>query len=45
MFISKLSIRNYRIFDNSKEYIIDEFNVPNNNDEGSGLTIFAGNFI
>lgn len=42
MFILKLSIRNYRIFDNSKEYIIDEFNVPNNNDEGSGLTIFVG---
>lgn len=42
MFISKLSIKNYRIFDNSKEHVIDEFNVPNNNDEGSGLTIFVG---
>lgn len=42
MFISKLSIKNYRIFDNTKEHIIDDFNVPNNKDEGSGLTIFVG---
>lgn len=42
MFISKLSIKNYRIFNNNEEHIIDGFNVPNNNDEGSGLTIFVG---
>lgn len=42
MFVSKLSIKNYRIFDNNAEHIIAGFNVPNNIEEGSGLTIFVG---
>lgn len=42
MFISKLSIKNYRLFDEIKEYEIKDFNVPNNQNEGSGLTVFVG---
>lgn len=41
MFISKLSIKNFRLFDENKEYEIEDFNVLNNQNEGSGLTVFV----
>ncbi|MGL6021543.1 MAG: AAA family ATPase [Chitinophagaceae bacterium] len=39
MFIKEISIQNYRIFDN--EFKVD-FNIPDNSNEGSGLTILCG---
>ena len=42
MFISKLSIKNYRLFSGDKDYLIDKFNIPDGTTEGSGLTVFVG---
>ena len=42
MFISKLSIKNFRLFDDTKEHEIKDFNIPNGKDDGSGLTVFVG---
>lgn len=42
MFISKLLIRNYRLFNNDNEHSFNEFNIPDNVNEGSGLTVFVG---
>lgn len=42
MFISKISIKNYRLFDSSKDYEIDGFNIPDGTTEGSGITVFVG---
>lgn len=44
MFISKLSIKNFRLFDDTKEHEIKDFNIPNgkDDDDGSGLTVFVG---
>lgn len=42
MFISKISIKNYRLFCSEKEFSIDNFNVPDGKNEGSGLTVFVG---
>lgn len=42
MFISKLSIKNFRLFSSSSDYIIDNFNIPDSNNEGSGLTVLVG---
>lgn len=40
MKIKKVIIKNFRLFD--KEFIIDNINIPNDIDEGSGLTILVG---
>ena len=38
MFIKKLCIKNYRLFD-SNDYEIDDFNIPDKINEGTGLTV------
>lgn len=42
MFIKKATIKNYRIFSSSEDFIIDNINVPDNSNAGSGLTILVG---
>lgn len=42
MYISKVSIKNYRIFKNDKEYEINDINIPNLINNGSGITVVAG---
>ena len=41
MYISKVSIKNYRIFKNDKEYEINDINIPNLINNGSGITVVA----
>lgn len=40
MFLKKIEINNFRLFDTKFE--IDKFNVPDENTEGSGLTLVVG---
>ena len=40
MFLKKIEIENYRLFD--KKFEIDNFNIPNQKDAGSGLTLVVG---
>ena len=40
MFLKKIEIDNYRLFD--KKFEIDNFNIPNKKDAGSGLTLVVG---
>lgn len=42
MFIKSLTIKNFRLFTADEQFAIDEVNVPNSTDEGSGLTVFVG---
>ncbi len=41
MKIKKVIINNYRIFPSS-EFVINGINIPNDKDEGSGVTVFVG---
>jgi len=41
MFITKIKIKNYRLFSADKYFEIPEINIPNGS-EGSGLTVFVG---
>ncbi len=40
MFLKKIDIENFRLFD--KNFIVDNFNIPDNTKEGSGLTLIVG---
>ena len=40
MFLNKLEIENYKLFD--KKFIIDKFSIPDNINIGSGLTLIVG---
>lgn len=42
MFIKKISIKNFRIFSDTCNFEVDEFNIPDNVNEGSGLTLIVG---
>ena len=42
MFISKVEIKNYRLFTKDDNYKVGEFNIPDNKNKGSGLTVFVG---
>lgn len=42
MFISRINIKNFRLFNPSEYFIIDGFNVPDGANEGSGLNVFVG---
>ena len=42
MFVKKIAISNYRLFGHNPTFELDELNVPNGEDEGSGLTVFVG---
>lgn len=40
MFLKSISIKNYRLFDSN--FVVNDFNIPNNAEEGSGLTLIVG---
>ena len=42
MFISKVEIKNYKLFTKDDNYKVEGFNIPDNKNEGSGLTVFVG---
>lgn len=42
MYISKITIKNYRLFSASKIFSVDKINVPDNTNDGSGLNVFVG---
>ncbi|HTH93286.1 MAG TPA: AAA family ATPase [Candidatus Paceibacterota bacterium] len=42
MKISKLTIKNFKIFSPDDEFVIDDLNVPDGVNEGTGLNVFVG---
>jgi len=42
MFIKKITIENFRLFESEKIFEIDDLNIPNKKDDGSGLNVFVG---
>lgn len=42
MFISKVLIKNFRLFNDSSTFSISDLNVPNRTNAGSGLNVFVG---
>ncbi len=42
MFISSISIENFRLFNAYTPFTIENFNVPDGNTEGSGINVFVG---
>ena len=42
MFIKKLQIKNFRLFSDKKDFEVDNINIPDGQNEGSGLTLFIG---
>jgi len=42
MFIKKITISNFRLFSSEKCFKIDDINIPDRQNEGSGLTLFVG---
>ena len=42
MFISKIQIKNYRLFQSDKHFEISGLNIPDLKNEGTGLTMFVG---
>ncbi len=42
MYISKVIIKNYRIFGSDKEYEMNSINIPDMQNNGSGITVIAG---
>lgn len=42
MFIERIQIKNYRLFSSDVLFEISDLNIPDNENLGSGLTIFVG---
>jgi len=42
MFITKITIKNFRLFSSNKLFEVDNINIPDSQNEGSGLTTFVG---
>lgn len=42
MFIKKITIKNFRLFPSESEFVVDNISEPDNENEGSGLTVFVG---
>ena len=42
MFIKTIVILNFRLFKSNEPFRIDDINIPDGNNDGSGLTVFAG---
>lgn len=42
MLISKITIKNFRLFPSDKDFVIDNINIPDGVNEGSGLNVFVG---
>ena len=42
MFIKKIKIKNFRLFPDNDYFVVDNLNIPDMNNEGSGLSLFVG---
>lgn len=42
MYIKKLSVKNFRPFTSASEFALDDLNIPDTVNEGSGLNVFVG---
>lgn len=42
MFIKKISINNFRLFDNDTDFEIDDLNIPDNTNKGTGINLIVG---
>ena len=42
MFIKKITIKNFRLFQSESDFEIDNINTPDGTNEGSGLNVFVG---
>jgi predicted ATP-binding protein involved in virulence len=42
MYIKRALIKNFRIFSADQDFIVDDINIPNNTDLGSGLNVLVG---
>lgn len=42
MFIKKITIKNFRLFSSEKDFELDNLNIPDGANEGSGLNVFVG---
>lgn len=42
MFIQKITIKNFRLFPSTSEFVIDDINTPDGINDGSGLNVFVG---
>lgn len=42
MFIKKVTVQNFRLFPHNSQFVIDEINIPDQENNGSGLTVFVG---
>lgn len=42
MFIKKVTIKNYRLFDSDQQFAIEDQNIPDGQNDGSGLMVFVG---
>jgi predicted ATP-dependent endonuclease of OLD family len=42
MFIKELHINNFRLFFDQEDFVVDEINVPDGQNKGSGLTLYVG---
>ncbi len=42
MFIKKIKIKNFRLFSSEEFFEIDDLNIPDNTDDGTGLNVFVG---
>ena len=42
MFIKRLTIQNFRLFSSDKQFVLEGINVPDQQNEGSGITVFVG---
>ena len=45
MFIKKITIQNFRLFSSDKQFEIDNLNIPDGSNAGSGLNVFIGEKI
>lgn len=42
MFIQKIAIKNFRLFPSDSDFVIDNINIPDGKNQGSGLNVFVG---
>ncbi len=42
MYIKKVTLQNFRLFTANQRFTVDEINIPDSENDGSGLTVFVG---
>ncbi len=42
MLISKITIKNFRLFSPDNDFVIEDINTPDGTNNGSGLNVFVG---